>query len=68
MYVKKDYSLIALCESLKRGSDQRKAKFERSLSRMTLELLSTAFRFHSSGGSADKKLTGIIATAGLSDR
>jgi len=25
MYVKKDYSIIALAESLKRGGDQRKA-------------------------------------------
>ena len=46
MYVRKDYSIIALAESLKRGGDQRKARFERSLSGMTLELLPTADRFH----------------------
>ena len=39
MYVRKDYSIIALAESLKRGGDQREALFERSLGRMTLELL-----------------------------
>ena len=42
MYVKKDYSIIALAESLKRGGDQRKARFERSLSGMTLELMPQA--------------------------
>ena len=46
MYARKDYSIIALAESLKRGGDQRKARFERSLSGMTLELLPTADRFH----------------------
>ena len=46
MYVNKDYSIIALAESLKRGGDQRKARFERSLSGMTLELLPTVDRFH----------------------
>ena len=35
MYTRKDYSIIALAESLKRGGDQRKARFERSLSGMT---------------------------------
>ena len=44
MYVRKNYSLIALAESLKRGGDQRKARFERSLSGMTLELMPTADR------------------------
>ena len=34
MYTRKDYSIIALAESLKRGGDQRKARFERSLSGM----------------------------------
>ena len=42
MYVRKDYSIIALAESLKRGGDQRKARFERSLSGMTLEMLPAA--------------------------
>ena len=42
MYVRKDYSIIALAESLKRGVDQRKARFERSLSGMTLEMLPAA--------------------------
>ena len=36
MYVRKDYSIIALAEAMKRGGDQRKARFERSLSGMTL--------------------------------
>ena len=31
MYISKDYSIIALAESLKRNGDQRKARFERSL-------------------------------------
>ena len=44
MYVRKDYSIIALAESLKRGGDQRKARFERSLSGMTLELMGKADR------------------------
>ena len=44
MYVRKEYSIIALAESLKRGGDQRKARFERSLSGMTLELMPTADR------------------------
>ena len=44
MFVRKDYSIIALAESLKRGGDQRKARFERSLSGMTLELMPTADR------------------------
>ena len=39
MYVSKDYSIIELAESMKRTGDLRKAKFERSLSGMTLELL-----------------------------
>ena len=39
MYVFKDYSIIELAESMKRTGDLRKAKFERSLSGMTLELL-----------------------------
>ena len=42
MYVRKDYSIIALAESLKRGGDQLKARFERSLGGMTLELLPAA--------------------------
>ena len=44
MYVRKDYSIIALAESLKRGGDLRKARFERSLSGMTLELMGKADR------------------------
>ena len=44
MYVRKEYSIIALAESLKRGGDQRKARFERSLSGMRLELMPTADR------------------------
>lgn len=44
MYTRKEYSIIALAESLKRGGDQRKARFERSLSGMTLELLGKADR------------------------
>ena len=44
MFVRKDYSIIALAETLKRGGDQRKARFERSLSGMTLELMPTADR------------------------
>ena len=36
MYVRKDYGIIALAEAMKRGGDQRKARFERSLSGMTL--------------------------------
>ena len=39
MYVSKDYSIIELAESMKRTGDLRKAKFERALSGMTLELL-----------------------------
>ena len=39
MYTRKDYSIIALAESMKRTGDLRKARFERSLSGMTLELL-----------------------------
>ena len=39
MYVAKDYSIIELAESMKRTGDLRKAKFERALSGMTLELL-----------------------------
>ena len=44
MYVRKEYSIIALAESLKRGGDQRKARFERSLSGMTLEMMGKADR------------------------
>ena len=46
MYIRKEYSIIALAESLKRGGDQRKVRFERSLSGMTLDLLPPADRFH----------------------
>ena len=46
MYTRKDYSIIDLAESQKRGSDLRKAKFERGLSGMTLELLPAADRAH----------------------
>jgi len=42
MYTRKDYSIIALAESMKRGGDLRKAKFERAVSGMTLELLPPA--------------------------
>ena len=34
MFIRKDCSIIASSESLKRGGDQRKARFERSLSGM----------------------------------
>ena len=46
MFIRKDYSIIALAEAMKRGGDQRKARFERSLSGMTLELMPTADRAH----------------------
>ena len=46
MFVRKEYSLVALAEAMKSGGDQRKARFERSLSGMTLDLLPTADRFH----------------------
>ena len=46
MVVRKDFPLVALAESLKRGDDQRKARFERSLCDMQLELLPIADRFH----------------------
>ena len=46
MYVRKNYSIIELAESQKRNSDLRKAKFERGLSGMTLELMPTADRAH----------------------
>ncbi len=36
MFIRKDYSIIALAEAMKRGGDQRKARFERSLSGITL--------------------------------
>ena len=42
MYTCKGYSIIALAESLERGGDQRKARFESSLSGMTLELMPKA--------------------------
>ena len=42
VFVRKDYSIIALAEILKRGGDQNKARFGRILSGITLEMLPAA--------------------------
>ena len=46
IFIRKNYSIVELAEAMKRGGDQRKARFERSLSGMTLELMPTADRAH----------------------
>ena len=42
VFVRKDCSIIALAEILKRGGDQHKARFGRILGGITLEMLPAA--------------------------